>query len=67
MARKSSKKYLKEANAQIILFVLIMIIMRIVVLNFMSEISGIEFDELSKARIYNMMKTVFGFGMDYTL
>ena len=53
MARKSSKKYLKEANAQIILFVLIMIIMRIVVLNFMSEISGIEFDELSKARIYN--------------
>ena len=53
MARKSSKKYLKEANAQIILFVLIMIIMRMVVLNFMSEISGIEFDELSKARIYN--------------
>ena len=30
MARKSSKKYLKEANAQIILFVLIMIIMRMV-------------------------------------
>lgn len=53
MARKSSKKYLKEANAQIILFVLIMIIMRMVVLNFMSEISGIGFDELSKARIYN--------------
>ena len=53
MAKKSSKKYLKEANAQIILFVLIMIIMRMVVLNFMSEISGIEFDELSKARIYN--------------
>ena len=53
MARKPSKKYLKEANAQIILFVLIMIIMRMVVLNFMSEISGIEFDELSKARIYN--------------
>ena len=44
MARESSKKYLKEANAQIILFVLIMIIMRMVVLNFMSEISGIEFD-----------------------
>lgn len=53
MAKKSSKKYLKEANAQIILFVLVMIIMRMVVLNFMSEISGIEFEELSKARIYN--------------
>ena len=35
MARKSSKKYLKEANAQIILFVLIMIIMRMVVLNYL--------------------------------
>lgn len=53
MSKKSSKKFLKEANAQIILFVLVMIIMRMVVLNFMSEISGIELEELSKARIYN--------------
>ncbi|EGT3617763.1 hypothetical protein FHH43_16355 [Clostridium perfringens] len=53
MGRKGSKKYLKEVNAQIILFVLIMVIMRIVVLNFMSELSGMEFEELSKARIYN--------------
>ncbi|MGG5460227.1 hypothetical protein [Clostridium sp. B9] len=53
MGRKSSKKYLKEVNAQIILFVLIMIIMRMVVLNFMSELSGMEFEQLSKARIYN--------------
>lgn len=52
MGRKSSKKYLKEVNAQIILFVLIMIIMRMVVLNFMSELSGMEFEQLSKARIY---------------
>lgn len=53
MAKKSHKKYSKDANAKVILFVLIMIIMRIAVLNFMSEISKIEFDELSRARIYN--------------
>ncbi|WP_300347917.1 hypothetical protein [Clostridium sp.] len=53
MGRKSSKKYIKEVNAQIVLFVLIMIIMRMVVLNFMSDLSGIGFEELSKARIYN--------------
>ncbi|ELC8443819.1 hypothetical protein QYB59_002899 [Clostridium perfringens] len=53
MGRRGSKKYLKEVNAQIILFVLIMVIMRMVVLNFMSELSGMEFEELSKARIYN--------------
>lgn len=53
MGRRSSKKYLKEVNAQIILFVLIMVIMRMVVLNFMSDLSGIGFEDLSKARIYN--------------
>lgn len=53
MAKKSSKKVLKSSNAQIILFVLVMIIMRMVVLNFMSEVSGIDLDELSRARIYN--------------
>lgn len=53
MGKRSSKKYLKEADAQIILFVLIMVIMRMVVLNFMSDLSGIGFEDLSKARIYN--------------
>lgn len=53
MGKKSSKKYSKDVNAKIILFVLIMIIMRIAVLNFMSDVTEIGFNELSRARIYN--------------
>lgn len=60
MGKRKSKKFLKETNAQIVLFVLVMIIMRMVVLNFMSELSGMEFDQLANARIYagNITATV---------